>query len=80
MGAIRTTHTGSLPRPDDLGVRGLGGVLPQLVLARVAVCNVPSRGLLKRHAITLQLAKTDPGYLDLVGRTDEVLATLPPSL
>jgi hypothetical protein len=55
-------------------------VAPPLVIARVAVCNDRSRGLLRRHAMGLELAQTDPGYVDVVGATDDVVATLPPPL
>lgn len=61
------------------GVRGLAEV-PPLVIGRVAVCNQRSRGLLRRHAIDRELAQTDPGYLDIAGATEDVLATLPPPL
>lgn len=61
------------------GVRGLADP-PPLVIGRVAVCNQRSRGLLRRHAIDRELEQTEPGYVDIAGATEDVVATLPPPL
>jgi hypothetical protein len=50
---------------------------PPLVTARAATCNVRSLSLLRRHAFALQLAQTELGWVDLAGRAEDVLATLP---
>src|ERR1700760_3118607 len=49
---------------------------PELLVARVATCNIASRKLLDRHRIGLELSQVEPGYVDLVGVYDEVVETL----
>jgi hypothetical protein len=53
---------------------------PPLVVGCVATCNARSRALLRRHLISSELAQSEPNYVDVVGRMDEVVATLPPPL
>lgn len=58
-------------------VRGFREPPPQLVTARVAVCNERSRSLLGRHGLVRELTQTEPQYIDLIGASEIVLATLP---
>jgi hypothetical protein len=60
-------------------VRGYS-VTPPLVIARAAECNQRSLSLLRRHAFDLELVQTDAGWVDLAGRAEDVITTLPAPL
>jgi hypothetical protein len=53
---------------------------PPLVIARTSECNQRSLSLLRRHAFDLELTQTEAGWIDLAGRADDVIATLPLAL
>lgn len=57
-------------------VRGFS-VPPPLVIARAAECNGRSLSLLRRHAFSLELSQLEPGWVDLAGRAENIIATLP---
>lgn len=61
-------------------IRGLPEPPLRLVTARVAICNVQSRSFVGRHGLVLELTQTDPRYVDLVGRSEDVIDTLPAPL
>lgn len=56
---------------------GLDPEAESLVTATVAGCNLRSLALPTRHKISRPLSSTGDGYVDLVGASDEVLASLP---
>lgn len=61
-------------------VRDMAGEPPELLTARVAICNPRSRELLDRHGCNLELSQQDPLYHDVVGVYEQVVDSLPPSL
>lgn len=59
-------------------VRDMADEPPELLFARVAVCNPRCQKLLVRHGMNLELSQQDPLYSDQVGVYGQVVKTLPP--
>jgi hypothetical protein len=61
-------------------VRDMASAGPELIAARVALCNERSKKLLARHRFDIHLSERVPGYDDVVAVFRDVAASVPPPL